>query len=173
MFLERWFNLVTFLNASTAVWERSLGSISCLLLVVQRILFDPSRLDQFQVTMHVGCLVAQVVASKNISKCGSFSHTHISSCLDTEILALPTTQSHDSTNTECDKYSHIFFPSLFFSFFRSVSFFCFFFSFLLIWTRLRRYPFGAYSSSLSFSLSLFSLSFCPSSLSVLHLMMGA
>ena len=31
--------------ASTAVWERSLGSTSCLLVVVQRILFDPSRLD--------------------------------------------------------------------------------------------------------------------------------
>ena len=29
-------------------------------------------------------------------------HTHISSCLDTEIRALPTTQSHDSTNTESD-----------------------------------------------------------------------
>ena len=32
-------------------------------------------------------------------------HTHISSCLDTEIRALPTTQSHDSTNTESEKYS--------------------------------------------------------------------
>ena len=33
----------------------------------------------------------------------SCHHTHISSCLDTEIRALLTTQSHHSTNTERDK----------------------------------------------------------------------
>ena len=37
--------LSRFFRASTAVWECSLGSTSCLLVVVQRILFDPSRLD--------------------------------------------------------------------------------------------------------------------------------
>ena len=48
--------------------------------------------------MH-NCCMAQAVASKTFGNVvlSALHHTHISSCLDTEIRALLTTQSHDST----------------------------------------------------------------------------
>ena len=93
-------------------------------------------------------------------------HTHISSCLDTEIRALPSTQSRG--NTESDKHSHLCVPllfSFFFLCFFTTFFFCFFVNFTYLYSFLICFLISSFS--LSFSLffifvllvSFFSLSF--------------
>ena len=60
-----------------------------------------------EVTIHNRC-IGQTVASKTFGSVvlSALHHTHISSCLHTEIRApLLTTQSHGSTNTESGKNS--------------------------------------------------------------------
>ena len=135
------------------MWERSLRLTSCPLVVVQRILFDPSRLvycwRDRAFSLHGSSRCIQV-----IWKCGSFSLAiqRIShACLDTDIRALSTTQSHDSTNTESDKYSSFF------------DFFMFFFLFFLLFFSSFVLPFFL-SSSLPFFFSSFLPFFLSSSL---------
>ena len=89
------------LTCGNVHWDRLLVS---LLLCSAFSLSHPVSLS-VDVTMHI-CCMAQAVASKSFgSVVLSALPSHAYLILDTEIRALSTTQSHDSTNTESDKYS--------------------------------------------------------------------
>ena len=105
--------------ASTAVWESSLGSTSCFLVVVQHILFVPI---QTRLVLTRPCTFTKWFKPLHPSHLELWffqpcHHTHISS-LPGQVRALSITQWHDSTNTESDEYSQILLI-LFFLFCRS------------------------------------------------------